>query len=232
MTRTTNPAGRDAERDRALEVEARRVYRRYQLEAVEGLGFCPWAKRAREEGRVRVEVSVTGPAADVAWAAERVRHIAADPGADIGLLLFPRVEITQGEWNAWVEALRVAAGADAAGVAVAAFHPEPARDLTTPGRAVPFVRRSPDPTVQLVRLGALDEIRASTPHGSVLVDTSTLDDAGWAALAAQLSSEPLHESVARRNLERIQATGVAAVEALFADILADRNASYERVLGG
>src|SRR5262249_32562635 len=41
----------------ALSEEAVRVYRRYQIEIVEALNLCPWAERARLEGRVREVVS-------------------------------------------------------------------------------------------------------------------------------------------------------------------------------
>ena len=39
-----------------LEAEALRVYRRYQREVVEALNLCPWAERARLEGRVTERV--------------------------------------------------------------------------------------------------------------------------------------------------------------------------------
>src|ERR1700754_5064902 len=40
-----------------LEREVRRVHERYQVEVVEALALCPWAKQARSDGRVRLGVS-------------------------------------------------------------------------------------------------------------------------------------------------------------------------------
>ena len=44
--------------------------------------------------------------------------------------------------------------------------------------------------------------------------------------------KPLHERVAEMNLENVCAHGVAAIEAVLADIREDRDVAYARALEG
>ncbi len=214
--------------DRALEREALRIYRRYQVEVVESLGLCPWAERADREGRVRPHV-VLDPAADVARALSVVREIGDDTRIEVGLLIYPRVRIDRLEWERFVRHVR---DADAAArppgsipMAMAAFHPSAMPDLDDAARLVPFTRRSPDPTIQLVRKSVLDRIRRSDDGGTGFVDPSMLSPEALSVAARP----PLHERVHDANLERIRTVGVACVEQLFADIKADRDRSYAAV---
>jgi hypothetical protein len=68
---------------------------------------------------------------------------------------------------------------------------------------VPFIRRTPDPTLQLVRASLLDRLR-----GEAAAD------------------------VGRANLATVSARGLSALDALLADIRRDRDASYARGLTG
>lgn len=221
----------------ALEVQARRVYRRYQIEIVEGFSFCPWATKARQDGRVAVEVSTSpGPAPDIDWALQQIATLGANETVDIGLLLFPRVSIQRPAWESWMEVLRradeEARGRRGLPFALAAFHPDAAANLDDPARAVPFIRRSPDPTIQLVRLSVLERVRGTGRHGSVFIDPTDMASMDMEALAKKLSAEPLHETVARANRDRIETDGVDTVEAVLREIHADRDASYAAVFGG
>ena len=56
-----------------LEREARRVFHRYQTEVVEVLGFCPWAKQAREDARARAGVPRPGHRARGGPALDEIR---------------------------------------------------------------------------------------------------------------------------------------------------------------
>jgi hypothetical protein len=62
---------------------------------------------------------------------------------------------------------------------------------------VPFIRRTPDPTLQLVRASLVDSLRG------------------------QVSSD-----VARVNFDTVTARGLAKLDTLLADIRRDRDASY------
>ncbi len=211
--------------------EALRIYRRYQLEVVEAFGFCPWATHAREEGRVKPR-AMPSPTFDVAEGLSAIAEMAADPDIDIGLLIYPRLEVSRAQW---ARAVRELGNADEARwptgevpMALAAFHPDAEADASDPARLVPFIRRSPDPTIQLVRLETLRKLRGTEQAGTGYVDPAMLAKGELPELVTRV---PLHERVAADNLDKVLDVGVERVEAVFADIRADRERSYARVLG-
>lgn len=227
----TPPDTRDEPRgDGALDAAARAVYARYQREVVEAFDFCPYAMRARTEGAVRVEVC----------ARERVTHeellplvdrLADDERVEIGLLLFPRLFIARTDWQRFVGALH---DLDAKierparkQFAFAAFHPEAEPDTATPARLVSFIRRTPDPTIQLVRLSVLARVRARDPRETTYVPPDELDAYLRAIQAAPAEARlPLHERIARANLATVQQRGIAAISAVLDSILDERDRLY------
>ena len=211
--------------DDALAREAVRVYRRYQEEIVESLNLCPWAERARREGRVREEV-VLATTLEPALALDAVQDFATDESVEIGLLLFPRLKTTATAFERFVSLL---AAADAerrpigsAPFAMAAFHPNAAPDLVDPERLIPFLRRSPDPTVQLIRCASLDRVREGFHEGTAFVDI----DAIAARAVTSEDTLPLRTRIARANERTVLRVGVAEVERRLAAIMADRDAAY------
>lgn len=211
-----------------LAAEARRLYRRYAVEIVEGLGFCPYAERTRAEGKTR-EVPLLDAIPTDAAVLARVEAIAEDPGVEIALLLFPRMTLSRPKLGRWVEHLRKAHAAHREGRAVLAiegFHPAAEADLSAPERLTPFVRRTPDPTLQLTRLDVLERIRRGTPQGTAFFDPSSMD---VNALLEDDARAPLHERIAERNLETVERLSVEAVERRVEAILRDRDASYAAI---
>jgi hypothetical protein len=194
----------------ALAAEALRVNARYLAEAVVGWGLCPWAERALTAGQVRRRVLLErAPAADPVLSF--IDELAASADAAIGLALFPRAELGGGAFDSFAERVRRADRARRAPGApapflIAAFHPAPA---TTPGEAVsaprlvPLLRRTPDPTLQLVRATLLD------------------------GLGPAVSAD-----VGRHNFESVGARGIDALDALLRDIRRDRDDSYARLPPG
>lgn len=214
--------------DAELEREAIRVYRRYSAEVVEALGICPWAAKARRDGRVREHVLVE-PVADVAAATAVVCDMGRDPTVEIGLLLFPRVALDRAGFESFVAQVRDAYAAEvprAVEMALAAFHPRADADVTGPERLVPFLRRTPDPTIQLVRRTALAAVRRSHGHGTGFVDPAEIDFATFLASEPRI---PLHERVAQTNLQTVERLGVEQLEALLEEIRRDRDAAYARL---
>ncbi|MBX3274039.1 MAG: DUF1415 family protein [Sandaracinaceae bacterium] len=208
----------------ALAREAIRLYRRYAVEIVEALGFCPYAERCRQEGRTR-EVVIAEPTPTDERVLEAVEELAEDPQVEIGLVLLPRLALGQASLGRWVEVLRKAHAARRDGralVAIEGFHPAAAADTSTPERLTPFVRRTPDPTLQLTRLSVLDRVRRGSSTGTAFVDPDAL---ALAALTAP-PKPPLHERISELNLETVRALGVEDVEARVQSILRDRDASY------
>jgi hypothetical protein len=181
----------------ALVAEALRVNARYVEEVVIGWGLCPWAARAWSDGQVTQRV-FAGAEPEVAPVAAFVDELVAKPDAAIGLAIFPRVACTVGAWEKFAEGVRRARREFLA----AAFHPEyrpPEGGVLDPARLVPFIRRTPDPTLQLVRASLLENL-----------------------------SGPVSDGVARDNFTAVTARGADALDALLADIRRDRDACYAR----
>ena len=181
----------------ALVAAALRVNARYVEEVVIGWGLCPWAARAWNEGQVTQRV-FTDAEPDVEPVAAFVDELVARPDAAIGLAIFPRVACTLGAWERFAERVRRARGAFLA----AAFHPDyrpPDGEALDPARLVPLIRRTPDPTLQLVRASLLENLRG------------------------QVSND-----VARDNHATVTARGPDALAALLDDIRRDRDSSYAR----
>ena len=180
-----------------LVAEALRVNARYVEEAVIGWDLCPWAARAWSDGQVTQRV-FTDSEPELGAVVAFVDELVATPDAAIGLAIFPRVACTVGAWEKFAESVRRARNVFVA----AAFHPDyGAPDgLLDAARLVPFIRRTPDPTLQLVRASLVD------------------------SLPGQVSSE-----VGRANFAAVTRRGLTALDALLADIRRDRDASYARV---
>lgn len=213
--------------DEALAREAVRIYRRYAVEVVEALRFCPYAERARVEGRTREVVSF-----DETLALERVlplvHEAARDPHVEIGLLLFPRLRIERLALARFVETLRRAHQDEPGGLVMAmeGFHPDATADLASADRLVPFVRRTPDPTIQLVRHEVLLRVRRAGDHGTAFFDPSCMS---LEALLATPARKPLHRQIAEANLETAKARTVEAIERIYDDIRRDRQESYAKL---
>lgn len=213
----------------ALIAEALRIYRRYATEVVEGLGLCPWAEHARRAGHV-VERVLLLSTPDVQPAMDVVAELAGRPEVEILLVIFPLLELDRRRFEHFVAELREADAKrhelGSIPFVMAAFHPDAEAELSDPERLIPFLRRSPDPTIQLVRRSVLERVRRRAPEGTGFVDLRQLDPRELAA------EEPLglRERIARDNLETVQRMGVARVEELLADIRRDRGRSYARLV--
>jgi hypothetical protein len=193
----------------ALVAEALRVNARYVEEVVIGWGLCPWAAQAWREGAVDRRV-LTEPAAETAPALAFIDEIAARPATSIGLLIFPRVTLDEAAFGAFAERVRRAdrgrrpPGA-AAPFLLAAFHPATERsaaDAAGPAALVSYLRRTPDPMLQLVRASLLER----------------LSEGG-----RDVSGE-----IARANFAAVGARTPGALDATVRDIRRDRDATYAR----
>jgi len=220
----------EAATGKRLSDEALRIYGRYQREFVEALGLCPWAVRVREEGKVAVHALLEPTDGLFAPTMDAVAQLGADESVEVGLLVFPRSAATRTEHEAFVSAVRERDAELHEGsppMAMAAFHPNAEADFSHPSRLVPFIRRSPDPVIQLIRRTALEAVRKRTSdRGTAFLDPSEID---FGTMLAAKAQPPLHERVADKNRDTIQELGVAEAEAILAAIRADRDASYARL---
>jgi hypothetical protein len=214
----------------ALEAEVLRLNLRFLVEVVEDFDLCPFARGSRLAGKVarrvlgadRVDAAATLDETLAALAA--MEADAAEP--EIGLLIFPRlVGADPDRWNAFVERFRKAATKPGRRnvFAAAAFHPRYTVDAASAARMVQAFRRSPDPTIQLVRMSTLDSVRTGSPNRTFVLDYSP---AALAELEERLKHVPLADRITADNHARVRDDVAARLERVLGDIHADRARSY------
>jgi hypothetical protein len=196
---------------------------RYVREFVEALHLCPYARQCRETGKLHRRVVRRREDALAA-----IREVEAFPPetVEVALLIFPE-EPVEGEesaraFEAFCAGLReqmFAAHPEGAPFYSVAFHPDLPRDLLDASRAVRFIRRSPDPTLQLVRASVLRSVRGENDGGSRYVDVSQLSLEQAMALVSPIT---LAERIAEANLATLRREDPARVEALLSSFR-DRN---------
>jgi len=205
---------------------------RYVREFVEAFNLCPYAKRTRETGRLQRAVlldegGVPGtPAFEAAVAAldhafERFEAMRED-SIDVGLVILPALApgLAQGIEGAHVFENLVGearkrmqsrhSGGDSPFYCVP-FHPDFAEDTSDEHRAVRFIRRSPDPTVQLVRASVLRAARGS--GAAEYVNVSGMSAAELMAVTAPI---PVSDRIALANLRTLEEETPARLRQLLA----------------
>jgi hypothetical protein len=209
--------------------EVIRIYQRYAREVVERFDFCPWATRARREGAAEPHVLLGDDPNDFSASLQLIDALAARPQISVGLLVYPRFRLGRLDFEHFVRRLRKADGdryePGDLPFAMAAFHPHAEPDLSDAERMVPFLRRSPDPTIQLVRCDALSAVRGEPTNGTSLVEVWMLSPAGLAKEEAL----GVRERIALNNLKTVREVGPSAVETVLADIERDREETYARL---
>ncbi len=176
---------------------------RYLVEFVEAHNLCPFARGARLAGELSREVfpQTTREAAPVlAWIDSREEKIS------VALAIFPNLAIDPPAFHAFCAAVRAAHTSET--FYVVAFHPDGALDASTPARLVPFLRRSPHPTLQFVRAKILDQVRGGHA-GSVFAPSAQ-------AAAALSRAVGVSESIAEANFQTVLQEGA---DTLAAEIL-------------
>jgi hypothetical protein len=182
---------------------------RYLREFVEALDLCPFAKRCRESGRL-VRRVVLGNAVEGALAALAAVSDLPEDACEVALLLFPEFTAGVAAFRDLCAQVRARAGL----FHCVAFHPDLTMDLSDANRAVSFLRRAPDPTLQLVRIATLDRVRRERAGGSFYVDPARL---AGALPGVQLT---LSEQIARANLRTLQQHDPAELARLLASMRA------------
>ncbi|MCW5806645.1 MAG: hypothetical protein KIT31_30050 [Deltaproteobacteria bacterium] len=185
---------------------------RYVVEVVQAYGLCPWAHTPP----ATAAIFGAHPPLD-AWVAAAEQLLAA--GAEVAMVIAPEAALDRRA----LAAIRVAVAARLPSAGVADFHPDAPLDLATPARAVPFLRRAPDPLLQLVPLAILDEVRARDAHGA----PELRDQARLLGGHDATSHAPIADRIARANFATL-ARDAAQLTAALAAIDEDRRAAYAR----
>jgi hypothetical protein len=215
--------------DSELRKEALRVYGRYMLEVVEGFTLCPWAASARRDGHVVEHVILAENCAEPQQSLALLADLEGQLETDIALFIYPDLELDRLAFESFVRTLREqdAARYEVGEIpfATAAFHPDARADLKDPERLIPFLRRTPDPTIQVVRRTALDRVRGNSQEGTSFFDLANL---GTLPLP-QKEPLSLRQRIAQANFDTTLEVGVATLEGVFQDIRRDRDESYARL---
>lgn len=208
--------------------EVKRVHARYLIEVVEAFGLCPWAKEARLKGRVNMHVTCVASPDPAALLAE-VDACMREATTEIGMVICPLLQMSSAEFGHLVSDVRAAEEQrwprGEQHLAFAGFHPNATPNLTTPERLVPYLRRSPDPMLQVVRIEVLARVRNSQEYGTSYVDPSKLALLSLDELPIA-SVPPLAARVAQANMRTVTRVGIDALERILDDIQADRNRTY------
>ncbi len=216
------------ETESALVAETLRLSLRYQEELVEAYNVCPWAKGARTSNNAIPLVDDGRPLLDQVDQAARL-------GADVVFLVLPRYVGSRVDLDELVAQLIAADSRrhrdTSPAFAMAAFHPEasprPPESLS-PETLVPYLRRSPDPTIQLVRLEALAEVRKGEPPGTSFIDPSQIDFA--ALLEKGFAQRPsLRQRVASANHALFTGPKGSELQRALDAILEDRRQTHRRL---
>jgi hypothetical protein len=208
------------------------VYERYAVEVVERFNFCPWARAARDAGGVVLNVIFSTNQDDLSESLERLVDLHDDAeDSDIALFIYPLLDLERLPFEGFVRRLRTSAETHRPPLdafAMAAFHPTASIDTTDPDRLVPYVRRSPDPTLQLVRKSALSRIKGLS-SGTAFVDVSSLSLESFKALAAP-APKAVRERIAEQNLSTVCEVGARAIDEVVRDIFREREVAHAALL--
>ncbi len=211
-----------------LVTETLRLHLRYQEEVIEGFNLCPWAKAARLTNNTTALVDDGRPLL------EQLRTAASLP-SEILFLILPTYAGSRSTFEELVARL-IAGDAkhyrnNSPPFAMAAFHPEDTHqsvlDLSAEN-LVAYLRRSPNPTIQLVRLDALERVRQGEPSGTSFLDPSQID---FSAFPAKPSPErpSLRHRIAAANHATVHSTAGSSLRKRVEAILDDRRQTYRRL---
>ena len=227
-----------------LRTEGERLLMRYLQEIVEPFSFCPWAKATRGRDELWVEIAVSTALATLAAqlgqfvrASEPVVETAEGtapigrgrPVATIGMIVFAASNMSSKKLLEVRDLLLAHAGVQEKlgawpGLVIADFHPAAAEpDLRSPSRLLPFVRRSPDPMLQVARRTTIEAVSRG---GAIMIEPS----AQLAALIGHktLIGQSTADEIASRNFETMRAQA-HEVQAISDAIARDRAETYARL---
>ncbi|RME70127.1 MAG: DUF1415 family protein [Planctomycetota bacterium] len=205
----------------AFEAEVQRINDRYVHEIVERFKICPFARAGREKGRIVRGVFAQRDAAlepALAWLEQL--EATAPEAVEMGIAVYPRFDGDLLAFRRYARALIAAHterfGPQRAFVGVV-FHPDWKLVPTSPASLVPWLRRSPDPTLQWTRRSTLAQIRRPLPPGPF----------GDRGLVRTDAESRVSSRVAAANFAFVtREGGRERIEGILADILADRTRSY------
>ncbi len=214
----------------AIEAAALEANDRYLETFLEPHSFCPFSRGGRQRGQT-LRVVHHADAPDVAPFLERLLAAADDPSRAVVQLIVPMIEVSPEAWSAFCHALtaagnerlRAKTGQDV--FAVAPLHPELPYRTVNPFALIPLFRRTPDPTIQWVRLDALEKLYAGRGGDTTYADPDDLE-----GFLARPRKNPLFDRIAETNERMARRLGIAEVERTLASLSRQAKERYARLL--
>jgi hypothetical protein len=213
----------------ALTAAALRMNDRYLEEFIEGQAFCPFARGGREAGETQRFVH-HAESLSIEPLLELMQVVARDTKKVVSQVIFPRVEVEPAAWIRFVDELTAEGHARMGGgsvLAFAALHPRLPYKTDNSLALIPLFRRTPDPTIQWVRLDALKSIYEGRGNDVKFVDPA---DIPRFLREAPPPKEPLYDRIADVNARNAEKIGLRALEAQIAAVADDARAEYARIL--
>lgn len=189
---------------------------RWSTDVVERHSFCPYARTARRTGDgwtgCWVGATPLDPQDELPPAlAEALDRVLSHPTHEVAQVVFPGVDCAPRVWDklarAWTD--RWHAGRPGPSVwAMAAFHPNLEWDADTEFGRVQLLRRTPDPTIQWLRLSVLERLRDGRDERDRYVPP---DPVLWQKLLREPPRPSLTRTIAEANRETIARLGGDAI---------------------
>ena len=193
--------------------------KRYIKEVIQLFGLCPYA---REEQLARK--FFLGNSLDFSDIIEKITELDSD-NFEIALFVFPEITLSKTEFESSVRELIAQDSKSRPGhsppFAMAAFHPHMQGLGDSPEKLVQALRRSPDPTIQLVRVSVLEKLRSGEEESTTFIDPMMID---WNAFKRP-SKPSLRQKIAQKNFDTILEQR-HAYESSLEKLIQDRYESY------
>lgn len=210
-----------------IEAAAAEANDRYIVEFLEEHAFCPFSRGGRAQGQTVRYVHYASDTS-VAPLVDLMAKAAKNPKWMVVQVLLPMIEVDPEEWIKFCNDLTTLANASLGNggdvYAVAAMHPKLKYQRSNPGALIPLFRRSPDPTIQWVRLDDLEALYAGRSGKTKVVD---LDDPKWLEAEEQ---EPLFERITEANEKMVDQLGQVQVEEALAEFASAVRRRYQEIL--
>ncbi len=219
----------DAEMKRRLRAASLAANDRYVQAFLEEHSFCPFSRGGRLQGQT-VRYVHFAESTDATPVVDRMAEVATQPGRVVVQVIFPMLTINADDFRQFCHDV-TSAGNSRLGAgetyAVAPLHPELAYLTHNAYSIIPLFRRAPDPTIQWVRLDALESIYEGRSDKDIHVAPSEL-----AAYLARPKRKPLFDTIAETNLKMARRLGIENVEKMLRSIAQDARLAYGRILLG
>lgn len=219
----------DADTRRRVRAVALAANDRYVQAFLEQHSICPFSRGGRLQGATTRFVHFAD-STDAMPIVELMAEVSRQPEKGVVQVILPMLSVAHDEFRQFCHDVTSAANSRLpAGetYAVAPLHPDLPYTDKNSYTIIPLFRRAPDPTIQWVRLDALESIYEGRSDKDIYVHPSEIE-----AYLARPKREPLYDKIAETNLKMAKRLGIAAVEKTLRDISNDGRAAYARALLG